>query len=225
VTLSDLFEGATGAAGQVVVGRAAPAGMNTVLEAGQVQMAAQRAGLVWDNPQGLRRLLVGSTGDGVTSPERTTTASAASAGRAGARPQVLAYARNINTGEIIQPSDLVWSDEVIAAANAPNDPNRLIGQAARHPLRGGAAVQANDLAAAAVVHRDEMIEVVFEAPGISLVLQGKAMKDAAVGEQVQVLNPQSKKVIEAVASAPGRAVVGPRADVLKAAPFITASLR
>ena len=216
VTLADVFDGVSGAAGRTVLAPAAGPGLNTVLDAGRVQMAARSAGLDWDNPQGMRRILVGSPG-----AERAPTAAA----RPGRAAQALAYARNINTGEIIQPADLVWSNEVIAGPGAPGDPDRLIGQAARHALRGGSAVQSGDLAAAAVVHRDETIDVAFEAPGIRLVLQGKALKDAAVGEPVQVLNPQSKKIIEAVAAGPGRAVVGPRADALKAAPFMTASLR
>jgi hypothetical protein len=48
-----------------------------------------------------------------------------------------------------------------------------------------------------------------------------------------VVNPQSKKVIETVCSGPGQAVVGPRADEIKAANspsggqgrLVTASLR
>lgn len=216
VTLADLFDGA-GAAGRVAVAPAPEPGLNTVLDAGRVALAAKAAGLDWDNATGLRRIVVAS-GAGlqpVSGP----------APRRGGRGQALAYARNIAAGELIQPSDLVWSDEAIAGANAPGDPDRVIGQAARRPLRSGAAVQSSDLAAPIAVHRDEIIAVAFEAPGISLVLQGKAMKDAAMGESVQVLNPQSKKVIEAMVSGPGKAVVGPRAEALKAAPFSTASLR
>jgi flagella basal body P-ring formation protein FlgA len=221
VTLADLFDGATGPAGKVVLAPAAGPGLNAVLDAGRVQMAAKGAGLDWDNAQGMRRILVGSGG----SAAETRASASAGPTRSARQTQVLAYARNINTGEILQANDLVWSSEVIAGPNAPGDPERLIGQAARHPLRGGAAAQSGDLAAAAVIHRDETIEVAFQAPGISLILQGKAMKDAAMGESVQVMNPQSKKIIEAVASGPGKAVVGPRADALKAAPFATASLR
>jgi flagella basal body P-ring formation protein FlgA len=210
--LGDLFDGA-GAASRVVV--ASGLGMNAVLDAGRVQLAAAQAGLDWANDLGVRRIVVASA----TSP---------AAGRAAAsRPsrQVLAYARNINAGEIVQASDLKWSDEAVAGANAPGNPDAIIGQAARRPLREGAAVQSADLAQPMVVHRDETISVAYEAGGITLVLQAKALKDAAVGESVQVLNPQSKKIIEAVAAGPGKAVVGPRADRLKAAPFSTASLR
>ncbi|HTK35677.1 MAG TPA: flagellar basal body P-ring formation chaperone FlgA [Caulobacteraceae bacterium] len=218
VTMADVFDGAVGPAAKAVLAPAAAPGLNAVLDAGRVQMAARSVGLDWDNAQGLRRILVSSGASNAP-------AGPASSARSSRQTQALAYARNINTGEIIQAADLVWSNDVIAGPNAPGDPDRLIGQAARHPLRGGAGVQFNDLAAASVIHRDETIEVAFESGGISLVLQGKAMKDAAVGESVQVMNLQSKKVIEAVASGPGKAVVGPRADALKAAPFATASLR
>jgi flagella basal body P-ring formation protein FlgA len=216
VTLADLFDGVSGPQGETAVARAAAPGRQVVLDAGRVQLAAQRAGFAWDNPQGLRRILVGTAASG--SP-------VLGAARATRGAQALAWARNVPAGEIIQAADLVWSDQVIAGADAPGDPDRVIGQAARHAIRAGAAVQRSDVSAPVVVHRDEMIEIVFAAPGIHLVLQGKALKDAAVGEPVQVLNPSSKKVIEAVASAPGKAVVGPAAEVLKAQPFTTASIR
>jgi flagella basal body P-ring formation protein FlgA len=89
-------------------------------------------------------------------------------------------------------------------------------------------VERRDLSAAKVIKRDEVISVAFESGGITLVLQARAMGDASVGERVQVQNTQSKKIIEAIASGPGRALVGPRAESLKAQgfpPVHTASLR
>ncbi|OYX30185.1 MAG: flagella basal body P-ring formation protein FlgA [Caulobacterales bacterium 32-69-10] len=219
VTLADVFDGASGAAGKVAVALAPAPGMNAVLDAGRVQLAAHKAGLDWANDLGVRRIVVASG----TSPAGGQAGSGPRT--AGRRAQVLAYARNLNAGEILQASDLRWSDEVVAGAGAPGNPDAIIGQAARRPLREGAAVQTADLAQPMVIHRDETISVAYEAGGITLVLQGKALKDAAVGESVQVLNQQSKKIIEAVAAGPGKAVVGPRADRLKAAPFSTASLR
>ena len=96
------------------------------------------------------------------------------------------------------------------------------------PLRAGAAVSARDLGAPVIIHRQEVVTVVFQSGGIHLTLQGTAMKDAGVGDSLQVMNPQSKKIIDAVAAGPGKALVGPAADALKAraySPFATASLR
>ena len=217
VTLGDLFDGAAGAAARVVVAPAPGPGLNAVLDAARVQMAARAAGLDWDNALGVRRIVVSGA--------------AANAGAAASRPtagrpaQALTYARNFAAGEIVGAADLIWSSDAIAPADAPGDPDSVIGMAARRPLRAGAPVQARDLSAPLMVKRDEMISVAFETGGISLTLQGKALKDAAVGDSVQVLNPQSKKVIEAVVSGPGKAVVGPRAEALKARAFTTASLR
>ena len=50
-----------------------------------------------------------------------------------------------------------------------------------------------------------------------LVLQGRALGGAAIGEVVDILNPASKKVIQAVASGPDEAVVGPEAERIKSA--------
>ncbi len=230
VTLGDVFDGAEGAAAAVVIARAAQTGLDTVLDAGEVQIAARRAGLDWANATGFRRIAVTSA-PGEAAP--AVHAAHAKGGRRGHAAQALTYARNIAAGDIIVAEDLVWSDDAIAPADGLRNPDAALGKAARHALRAGAPAAAQDLASAKVVRRDDIVAVVFEADGISLTLQAKAMGDCSVGDTLDVMNPQSKKIIETVCAGPGQAVVGPRAEEIKAenrqpggqGRLITASLR
>ena len=219
ITLGDIFDGA-GSAATEIVAPAAVAGGEAVLDAARVQVTAKRAGLLWDNPTGQRRIIVASIGGSaprapVTAPAPRGRAVASSAKRS----QTLAYARNVNAGDLLAASDFIWSDEAVAPGDAPSDADAVIGKAARRPLRAGAAVGLHDLAAARVVKRDELVSVAFEDGGISLVLQAKALGDAGVGDTLQLVNIQSKKTLEAVVTGPGKAVVGPAADTLRASVF------
>ncbi len=236
ITLADLFPAASGAAADQIVAPAPPPGQVAVLDAGRVQALAARAGLQWDNAPGLLRIQV-EAGVGVERPSpnaahRKAKAMATVSEAVVPSPsrQVLLYARNIPTGDAIAPEDLVWGDAPPSAyLSAPlNDPDSAAGRIARHPLRAGAPVVARDLVGAKVIHRDEVVFVTFQDDGMSLTLQGRAIADASLGEPVQVMNPTSKKIIEAVASGPGHAVVGPQAETLRStgtAPFRTASNR
>lgn len=58
------------------------------------------------------------------------------------------------------------------------------------------------------VKRSEMVSVTWTQNGLSLTLSGPAQKDGAVGDVIQVQNPSSKKMIDAVVTGPGRAVSG-----------------
>lgn len=202
VTLGDLFDNA-GAAGRVAV--AAKPGTGIVLDAVAVQTIARRSGLDWANAEGIRKIVVRGAPTGVT----------ASAGAARTNVDVLTYARNLAAGEIVQPADLVWGKAAAAPADAPSDADTVIGMAAKRPLRAGATVAARDVGAAQVVKPGEIITVLYEAEGVSLSLQGKAMAAGGVGESIAVLNTSSKKTIQAVVTGPGQAVVGPAADGLK----------
>ncbi|MBA4011286.1 MAG: flagella basal body P-ring formation protein FlgA [Phenylobacterium sp.] len=214
ITLSDLFDGA-GAAGKTPV--AAKPGASAVLDAAAVQGIARRAGLEWANAEGFRRIVVraAASGPGLAS---TTVA-------ARGNVEVLTYARSLSAGEIVQPQDLVWGKAAAAPADAPNDAEAIIGLAAKRPLRAGAAVSARDVSAPQVIKSGDLITVTYEDGGISLVLQGKAMSAASLGDTLAVQNVTSKKVIQAVASGPGQAVVGPAADQLKALPRTQYALR
>ncbi len=204
VTFGDLFEGAGGASNFLIANRSGP---SVVLDAQAVQVMARRAGLQWDNPQGFRRIVVrGGSGS-------------ASGGPVAARGNVdvLTYARSLSAGEIVQPQDLVWAKAAASPADAPRDADQVIGLAARRPLREGSMVSGRDVSAPLVIKAGESVTVTWSDGQVTLTMQGKAMKAAAVGESLTLQNPTSKKIIEAIATGPGEAAAGPQAQALKAA--------
>jgi len=201
VTLGDLFDDAGSASDVVVGGRTGP---SAVFDAGDVQVVARRAGLDWNNPQGLRRIIVRQGPD----------ASAARAGRGNV--EVLAYARSLATGELVQPQDLIWIKVAAAPSDAPGDPDAMIGMSARRALREGAPAALRDVSSPVVIKAGDVVTVTFEDGGVSLSLTGKAMAAAAAGDSIAVQNTASKKILDAMATGPGAAVIGPQALRLKA---------
>jgi flagella basal body P-ring formation protein FlgA len=201
VTLGDIFDGA-GAAGVTPV--ASRTGTSVMLSAQAVRGAAARAGLDWANAEGLRQIVVrgGATGGPANIAARGNV-------------DVLTWARSISAGEMIQPQDLVWGKAAMSPAGAPNDPDAMIGMAARRALRAGAAVAGNDVSAPMVVKANEIVTLTYDNQGVSLALQAKALSGGAIGETINVQNVTSKKTVAAVVTGPGQAAVGPGADQLK----------
>jgi flagella basal body P-ring formation protein FlgA len=175
-----------------------------------VQIIARSNGVDWGNPGGLRRITVQSSAPVPEAPR-------AAAKPVAKTPAVLAYAHSLNAGDVVQASDLTWSHEAVAGNDAPRDPDAVIGMAVRRPLREGDAVSLRDVSAPMVIKRDEIVSVTFNQAGLSLTLKAKAMGDAAAGQTLALMNPSSRTVIQAVASGPGQAVVGPEAEQIKAA--------
>tara|TARA_R110002051_G_scaffold47779_3_gene94297 strand:- start:374 stop:961 length:588 start_codon:yes stop_codon:yes gene_type:complete len=99
VTFGDIFDGA-GASSSIVVARRS--GPSVVMEAGQLQSLARQSGLAWDNPRGLRRVVIRSA---ALSPSAGAPAAAASASApAPARP---AYQPPVRAERVIARNDIV----------------------------------------------------------------------------------------------------------------------
>src|SRR5690606_41924796 len=60
-----------------------------------------------------------------------------------------------------------------------------------------------------IISRNDIVEVIYEAPGVRLAITGRAEGNAAEGQRLAIRNLQSGRVFDAVAMAPGRALAGP----------------
>lgn len=208
ITLGDLFEGAGSASSVVVAVRAGP---SAVLDAGQLQGQAARAGLQWSNPDGLRRVVVRQGFD--LPPEGRGRPAQLAGGRQAATVEILTYARSLAAGDIVGPEDVVFAPVQAhqAPSGAPQEAEAVIGLTARRPVRAGAAVQRADLASPKVIARNDAVQVTYQTGGVTLTVTGRAQRDATRGEPLTILNTASGKTIEAVATGPGRAIAGPAA--------------
>lgn len=128
-------------------------------------------------------------------------------GRAVAMRDVVVAARPLRGGEMVLPADVQISRVAVdrAPGNATDDPELVVGQRLRRSLATGQAVAAADVVAAAVITRDSMVQLLHQAPGLTLTAQGRALEDGFRGRTLLVLNLASGSVVQAEVMGPGRA--------------------
>ena len=115
-------------------------------------------------------------------------------------------ARAIGRGEIINDSDLAMERRPksdaggdVAIANS-----EIVGKAARRAMRPGQSLHQADLMRPELVQRNEAVTIVYQTPGMTLTVRGKAMAGGAEGDVIDVTNTQSKRTIQAKVIGPGR---------------------
>lgn len=123
--------------------------------------------------------------------------------------EVAVLGRSLERGEAIKAADItieqrprdgVASDTIFD--NAPTE-----GRIARRALAAGSLVRPGDLIRPEIVARGDIVTVIYQAPGISLALRAKATDAGALGDTVGIVNPQSKKALQAIVIGPGRVSV------------------
>jgi len=81
------------------------------------------------------------------------------------------------------------------------------GVAAKHALRAGAVIRQTDVAKPELVGRNDSVTIVYQVPGITLSIAGKALDPGALGDTISVLNAQAKRTLQATVIGPGRVSV------------------
>jgi flagella basal body P-ring formation protein FlgA len=89
-----------------------------------------------------------------------------------------------------------------------------VGKEARRALREGHLLHANDLVEPTLVKNNTTVSMVLKSGGLTLTATAQALRDGKKGEAIQVMNVQSKRVLQAVVTGPNEvAVNSPRALV------------
>jgi len=101
----------------------------------------------------------------------------------------------------------------------------IVGHAARRDLRAGAPIRVSELMKPELVGRGDTVTLSFESTGVRLVVRAKAMESGTEGDTIQVLNPQSKRTVQATVEGPGRVVVRPLKTARAEAPETTGSVK
>ena len=105
-------------------------------------------------------------------------------------------ARGIERNEVIKSSDVVIERRPRAeVGNDVASRERAVGMQARRQLRAGQALKVADLAKPDLVQRDQTVTMIYETPGLYLIVRGKALEGGTEGDVVSVLNLQSKRTV------------------------------
>ncbi len=123
--------------------------------------------------------------------------------------EAVVSAHDIAQGAVLQPEDIA----IERRSKANLTPTTLTtldqaqGFAARHALRAGQIIRQADIAKPELVGRNDTVTIVFQVPGITLTIVGKATEPGAMGDIINVTNVQTKHVIAATVIGPDRVSV------------------
>ena len=151
--------------------------------------------------------------DGLTIEQRTGRFSAIVSSPAGdpGAPRQRVTGRLIYRVDVPEPTHALAAGAVIAAADldivkvrrdrldagAVTDSQQLIGKSPRRPLAAGEPILISDVAPPLLVHRGDLVMIVFRTDNLELTSQGNALEDGAEGALVRIENTKSNRVIDA----------------------------
>jgi flagella basal body P-ring formation protein FlgA len=130
-------------------------------------------------------------------------------GRATVVADVVTVSHAIERGVQLKDSDILIERRPRAeiGRDAITDRARAVGLATRVALQPGRAIRTTELMKPEMVQRNETVTLVYQVPGITVTVRGKAAEGGAEGDVISVLNEQSKRTVQGVVVGPGRVVI------------------
>ena len=113
--------------------------------------------------------------------------------------------RTIRAQSILSATDLTFKD--IDVAGGVKDLSKLVGKETRVALYAGRPIRLTDVGPPALVARNQLVQIVFQAQGLSITAEGRSLGRAGLGEYVRVMNVASRSTIFGVVGPDGRVFV------------------
>ena len=123
--------------------------------------------------------------------------------------EVVVVTRPVPRGAELQAQDLRLEtrDTTSLRGGYLASPEQAAGMLARRPLSPGAVLTHNALEAPRMIQRGQQVVLLARAGGLEVRSAGQALSDGTEGELIKVRNSRSSRVVEALVTAPGTALV------------------
>lgn len=130
-------------------------------------------------------------------------------GRAQAMTEVVTVTRALERGAILKAADVTVTrrPRTEISGDVLSDRNLAVGLALRNAVQTGRPLRAADLHKPDMIQRNEAVTLLYEVPGISLTMRGKATEAGSEGDTISVINEQSKRPVQGVIVGPGRVLI------------------
>lgn len=118
----------------------------------------------------------------------------------------------VATRTIRAQSILAATDMTLVAAELPGGLTSMaaaIGLETRITLYAGRPIHLADLGPPAIIDRNQIISLVYNAGSLAILTEGRAMARGGVGDVIRVMNLASRTTVTGRIAADGRVQVGP----------------
>ena len=115
--------------------------------------------------------------------------------------------RTIRAQSVIAAQDVAMVPAEITGALTATD--AAVGQEAKVTLFAGRPVRAADLAAPALIQRNQVVPVVYQVAGLTIRTDGRALERGGAGAVIKVMNLSSHLTVQGAISPDGSVRVGP----------------
>ncbi|HAU29083.1 MAG TPA: flagella basal body P-ring formation protein FlgA [Rhodospirillaceae bacterium] len=123
--------------------------------------------------------------------------------------EVPALAQPLRQGDIITANDIIYipAKSSRLGASAILDAADLIGKTPRRPLQAEHPLRTTDVAVPTIIHKGDIVSIVWKKGGITLTTRGRAMDNAGQNESLRLANTSTSRIIEARAVSSGEALI------------------
>ena len=122
---------------------------------------------------------------------------------------IVIASETIQRGTLINKSMLQRKEEIINKGRhlGFSDMNKIIGMQAKRTIRNNAIISINQLKAPKLIKRGDNVVITAANSAISVRMNGTALVDGALGEQISIRNKQSKRIIKGRVTEMGHVLV------------------
>jgi flagella basal body P-ring formation protein FlgA len=110
---------------------------------------------------------------------------------------------------VIGPADIAMIEQDVGLLNRGyiSDPEHAIGKKLTRPLQADQVLTPNILQVAESVRRGDQVVIAARSGGINVRMQGEALSGGTLGQQINVRNLSSQRVVRARVTGPGQVAV------------------